>query len=154
MDKIIRGSDNQSENIRRSEDQIKYTPRHERLWVWQKAHQLRLIIHKICRTIPKDERFRLKDQIERSSNSVADNLAEGNSSYYYNEKTKHFYIARREAAETQNHIRNLEGKLYINVKESHTLIYAYEEVIRGINGLIRRVKQKQDISRSKGSPKL
>lgn len=96
----------------------------------------------------------MKDQIERSSNSVADNLAEGNSSYYYNEKTKHFYIARREAAETQNHIRNLEGKLYINVKESHTLIYAYEEVIRGINGLIRRVKQKQDISRSKGSPKL
>jgi len=151
---ISRVSEDQNGIIRESDYQINQLPRHEKLWVWQKAHQLRLKLHQICRTIPRDERFRLKDQIERASNSVADNVAEGNSSYYYNEKIKSFYIARREAAETQNHIRNLEGKLYINVKESRSLISRYEEVIRGINGLIRRAKQKKDLSKLKGSMKL
>ena len=55
----------------------------EGLWVWQKAHQLMQDIHRFCRTLPRDERFRLRDQIERSSSSVCDNIAEGYSAYYY-----------------------------------------------------------------------
>ena len=69
----------------------------EKLWVWRKSHQLMLEIHEIAKTLPRDERFRIRDQIERSSSSVADNIAEGHLSYYYNDKIKGFYTARKEA---------------------------------------------------------
>jgi len=71
------------------------TPRHEKLWVWQKAHKLMLEIHEICKKLPPNEKYVLRGQIERSSKSVADNIAEGNSSYYYNDKIKGFYTARK-----------------------------------------------------------
>ena len=48
----------------------------EKLWVWQKAHQLMQAIHRFCKTLPREEKFRLRDQIERSSSSICDNIAE------------------------------------------------------------------------------
>lgn len=119
----------------------------EKLWVWQKAHKLMQDIHKFCRTLPKDERFRLRDQIERCSSSVCDNIAEGYTSYYYNDKIKRFYTARKEAGETQNHIRKLSGKNYLDSRQSQKWVEDYEEVIRGINGYIRYVREKKGAKR-------
>ena len=115
----------------------------ERLWVWQKAHKLMLEVHKICRSLPRQERFKLRDQLERSSSSIADNIAEGHSSYYYQEKIKGFNTARKEAGETQNHIRSLQGKGYVNMKIANDLISRYEEVLRGINGYINWTRRKR-----------
>lgn len=130
------------------------TPRHEKLWIWQKAHKLRLEIHKICKRLPKSEQYRLVGQIERSSSGVADNIAEGNSSYYYNDKIKGFYTARKEAAETQNHLRHMEGKQYISSNKAEELIDVYEEIIRGINGLIKTISEKRDSGRKKGNKRI
>jgi four helix bundle protein len=119
----------------------------EKLWVWQKAHKLMQDIHKFCRTLPKDERFRLRDQIERCSSSVCDNIAEGYTSYYYNDKIKGFYTARKEAGETQNQIRKLSGKNYLDSQQSQKWVEDYEEVIRGINGYIRYIREKKGAKR-------
>src|SRR3989339_2041108 len=121
----IRGSEHQKEKNRETEKTVnqsekqmgdciknesKIVPRHEKLWVWQKSHKLMLEIYIICKTLPFEERFRLTDQIQRSSKSVPDNIAEGCSSYYFNNKIKSYIVSRKEAAETQNHIREMEGK--------------------------------------------
>ena len=58
-------------------------------------------------------------------------------------KTKGFSTARKEAGETQNHIRSMEGKNYILKEVANDLISRYEEVIRGINGYINWVRKKQ-----------
>ncbi len=116
----------------------------EKLWVWQKAHQLMLEVHEIAKTLPGAEKYRIRDQIERSSSSVADNIAEGYTSYYYKEKIKGFYISRKEAGETQNHLISLKGKNYISSKRADDLIARYEEVIRGINGYVRWIRTKQN----------
>lgn len=129
--------------IRRSEYQEKYSAGFEKLWVWQRAYKLMLEIHLLCKTLPREERFALKDQIERSSSSVCDNIAEGYTSYYYNDKIKGFYVARKEAGETQNHIRQLQGKGYADLKHSEQLVLAYEEIIRGINGFTRYIREKK-----------
>jgi hypothetical protein len=60
----------------------------EKLWVWQKAHLLMVEVHEICKKLPYQERFKTKDQLERSSASVTDNIAEGHTSYYYQDKIK------------------------------------------------------------------
>ena len=115
----------------------------EKLWIWQKAHKLMQDIHRFCRKLPRDEKFRLRDQIERSSSSVCDNIAEGYVTYYYNDKIKGFNIAGKEAGETQNHIRKLAGKNYLDGRQSQEWVEQYEEVIRGINGYIRYIKEKK-----------
>ena len=115
----------------------------EKLWVWQKAHKLMQDLHSFCRTLPKTEDYRLRDQIERCSSSVCDNIAEGYSAYYYKEKIKGFYIARKEAGETQNQIRKLSGKNYLNREQSQNWVEEYEQIIRGINGYVRYIRRKR-----------
>lgn len=119
----------------------------EKLWVWQKAHKLMQDIHRCCRTLPRDERFRLRDQIERSSSSVCDNIAEGYTSYYYNDKIKGFNVARKETGETQNHIRKLAGKSYLDGLQSQEWVEQYEEGMRGINGYMRYIREKKGTKR-------
>jgi four helix bundle protein len=115
----------------------------EKLWVWQKAHQLMLEVHQICKSLPRDEKFKKQFQLEKSSSSVPDNIAEGHTSYYYQDKIKGFNIARKEAGETQNHIRALQDKRYITSKIARDIIARYEEVLRGINGYTRWVREKR-----------
>jgi len=100
-------------------------------------------VHKICKKLPYHERFKTKDQLERSSASVTDNIAEGHTSYYYQDKIKGFNVARKEAGESQNHIRTLQAKEYITRDKGDDLVVRYEEVIRGINGYINWVREKK-----------
>lgn len=104
-------------------------------------------IHEFCKSLPRDEKFRLRDQIERSSSSVCDNIAEGYTTYYYNDKIKGFNIARKEAGETQNHIRKMAGKSYLETPQSQKWVEQYEEIIKGINGYIRYIKEKKGSKR-------
>lgn len=123
-------------------------PGFEDLRIWKKAYELMLKVHKVCKTLPREECFKLKDQTERSSSSVPDNIAEEYGAYYYKEKIKCFYTARHEAGETQNHLRKMEGKRYIVSEKANSLISEYEGLIRGINAYItilerRRTSRKQ-----------
>jgi four helix bundle protein len=143
-DQCIRG-----QNIRGSEDQNGQKLKtviagFEKLWVWQKAYALMLEIHRISKNLPMEEKFRIRNQIERSSSSVPDNISEGHTSYYYQDKIKCFAISRKEAGETQNHIRSLEGKGYLPKGAANELIARYEEVIKGINGYINWVRRKRE----------
>jgi four helix bundle protein len=124
-------------------EEIPFSAGFERLWVWQKAYKLMQAIHKFSMTLPSDEKYRMRDQVERSFSSVCDNIAEGYSSYYYNDKIECFNTARKEAGETQNHIRKLAGKEYVTADGAQEWIKEYEEVIRGINGFVRYVRSKK-----------
>ena len=131
------------QDTRKSEYQEKPVAGFEKLWVWQKAYKLMQEIHRFCRTLPREEKFRLRDQIERCSSSVCDNIAEGYTTYYYNDKIKGFNVARKEAGETQNHIRKISGKGYLDSELSQKWVEKYEEIIRGINGYIRYIREKK-----------
>lgn len=123
-------------------------PGFEKLKIWQLAYKLMLEVHEICKSLPREEKFRIRDQAERSSSSVVDAIAEGYSTYYFKDKMKSFYLSRREAAETQNHLRKMEGKRYIPSEKANELIDRYEGLVRGINGFIRYIKQKHDKSKN------
>ena len=129
-------------------------PSHEKLWIWQKAHRLHTRISELCRKLPRHELYRLKDQIERSSKAVTANIAEGNESFYFEDKKKGLFTARKEAAEAQNHLRDMEVKNYVTPAESQTMIDEYEEIKRGINGLVRTISAKKQSSGSKGAKRI
>lgn len=121
----------------------------ENLRIWQKAHELMIGIHAIAKRLPLEERYRLRFQIEKSSSSACDNIAEGYSSYYYNDKIKGMYTARKEAGETQNHIKSLESKKYIKSDLAKELGNEYEGLIKGINAYINYIRDKRKNDKNK-----
>ena len=57
---------------------------------WQKAHELVLVIYKITKNFPIDERFALVQQMRRCAVSITSNIAEGFVRMSYVEKIR-FY---------------------------------------------------------------
>lgn len=119
----------------------------EDLWLWQEAHNLMLITHGIANKLPKYREREKIDQIKRSSSSVPDNIAEGYTSYYYNEKIKGMYIARKEAGETQNHLRAISAKGYLDSTIADELVSRYQKLIIGINSFVKYIANKRDESK-------
>lgn len=123
------------------------------LWIWKESHQLMLEIHQFAKTLPRDERYKKRDQIERSSSSVPDNISEGYTAYYYNDKIKGMLTARKEAGETQNHVEALTGKGYLLRAKADNWIGRYERIIAGINSFVNYVREKREGSSRKGQGK-
>ena len=115
----------------------------EDLWIWRESHELMLEMHSILNKLPHSE-YRLIDQGKRSSGSVPDNIAEGYGSFYYKDKLKSFYVSRKEARETQNHVKSLSSKLFINKEKEIELISRYEGIIIGINNFVRYLIKKNE----------
>lgn len=132
---------------------IKRTAGFEKLWIWQEADTLALEIAKACKLLPREERYRLQHQIESSSASVQDNIAEGYTAYYYNDKIKGMNTARKEAGETQNHVRKMQGRKYISPDKADEWVGRYEKLIIGVNNFSKYILEKRDKGLTKGSRK-
>jgi len=74
------------------------------LEVWKKARSLRNNIFELVKSFPNDEKYRLSDQIIRSSRSIGNNIAEGHGRYHYVDSAKFFVNARGSATETIDHL--------------------------------------------------
>jgi len=123
------------------------------LWIWKESHNLMLEIHGFAKTLPREEKFRKRDQIERSSSSVPDNISEGYAAYYYNDKIKSMLTSRKEAAETQNHIEALVGKKYLSRSKADNWINRYEKIMAGINSFVNYIREKRASTDKKGRGK-
>lgn len=121
----------------------------EDLKIWQEAHRLMLKVHEIANKLPKSVEFEKILQSKRSSSSVADNIAEGYSSYYYNEKIKGMRIARKETGETQNHIKAIAARGYISKELEEELVSRYQGLIMGINAYTKYICEKRDQEKKK-----
>ena len=54
--------------------------------VWKKARELKNELFLLCKTFPADEKFRLTDQLIRSSRSINANISEGHGRFSYKEQ--------------------------------------------------------------------
>ncbi|MFH1444426.1 MAG: four helix bundle protein [Candidatus Peregrinibacteria bacterium] len=66
---------------------------YQRLVAWKEAYELCLILYKMTRKFPSDERFALVSQIRRAASSVPINIAEGNARRSGKDKMHFFLIA-------------------------------------------------------------
>lgn len=60
----------------------------EFLDIWKEARLFRIMIIDLCKKIPREEKFRLIDQIKRSSRSVTADIAEGYGRFHYLDNIK------------------------------------------------------------------
>ncbi len=66
------------------------------LIVWQKSHQLVLMVYKISSKFPKEELFALTNQLKRASVSIPANIAEGFQKKTYPHRAQ--YISHSEGS--------------------------------------------------------
>jgi four helix bundle protein len=71
------------------------------LQVWQKAHELVLLVFRVTDKFPRADQFGIVSQVRRSATSVAANIAEGFGRGTTREFLRSLQIARGELEETR-----------------------------------------------------
>jgi len=111
---------------------------------WKYGHTLVLEVYKITNNFPRDELFGVTSQLRRSATSITANIAEGFGRYHYKDKTRFYYQSRGSAFETQNFLIVAKDLGYLDKKVCDELISRYTELIKIVNGLIRRVSMRNN----------
>jgi len=109
------------------------------LTVWKKAVELLKKVYLLSSKFPKDERYALTDQLRRSANSVAANIAEAQGRHFKKDKIRVLYQSRGEIEETRSHLL-VSGELgYGKANDINPLVDEYNVLGKQINALIRSI---------------
>jgi four helix bundle protein len=106
------------------------------LEVWKKARALKNEIKILTDNFPPVEKYRLCDQLIRSSRSTTANIAEGHGRFTYKDQLHYCIIARGSLSETLNHLIDAFDCNYITEAELLLFKSKIEEVERILNGYI------------------
>lgn len=90
---------------------------YEELQVWKHARSLKNEIFLLVKTFPAEEKYRLRDQIVRSSRSVNAQIAEGHGRRTTPEKIRYCIQARGSLHETLNHLIDAFDCTYITSEQ-------------------------------------
>lgn len=114
----------------------------EEVPVWEKSHELTLLIYKVTDKFPKREIYGLTSQLRRSSSSIPANISEG----FYRKSTRELlqflYTARGSCGETLYHIKLAKDLGYLREVDYKLLKNGYHEVGRQLNGWIKSLRSK------------
>jgi four helix bundle protein len=112
----------------------------EDLIVSQKLRDLHIEMCDLSHTWPSEERYELGSQIRRSSNSAPAQLAEKHSDRHVRNKLEGANRARGEALETVHHLDISLRKRYVTTEIFDVFRGRYQECVRMLNGLERKLE--------------
>jgi four helix bundle protein len=107
--------------------------RFEDLVVWQKSHQLTLLIYRLTAAFPKHELYGLVQQMRRAAVSVPANIAEGFKKRSRSDKARYYNIAQGSLEELRYYIILSRDLSYLAPAE----VWQVDEVGRLLNGYMR-----------------
>jgi four helix bundle protein len=119
----------------------------EDLDVWKVCRDLRTQIATMVSTFPKEEQYRLRDQLIMASRSVTANLAEGYGRFHYAENIQFARQARGSLYEVIDHLTVAQEEKLIS---DETFTSMRESVLRAVlvvNGFIRYLSKAKTSSR-------
>jgi four helix bundle protein len=112
----------------------------EELDVWKKARELKNEIFQLVKIFPVEEKFRLVDQLVRSSRSINGQIAEGHGKRTNKDKIKYCMQARGSLSETLNHLIDASDCSYINAEQLLYYRRKLDHLERVLNGYIKYLK--------------
>lgn len=112
----------------------------EEVFAWKKAHAFVLLVYKITKGFPDDERFGLTSQFRRAAVSIEANIAEGYRKIGKPDKLRFFNISEGSLSECKDYIILSRDLGYINTQQYSELWDASEEASKFLlsycNGII------------------
>lgn len=110
--------------------------RFEDIVAWQKAKELTLLLYKVF----KDNRdFAFREQIQRASVSIMNNIAEGFERKGNKEFARFLYIAKGSAAEVRSMAYLAKELGYFDDTIFTTIYSLSEEIAKMLSGLIKKM---------------
>ncbi len=118
----------------------------QELETWKIARKFRNEIRLVAVSFPVEEKFKLIDQITRSSRSVTANIAEGFGRYHHQENIQFCRTARGSLNETLDHLVCAFDCGYISEGQLQKLHQLDDNCLKVLNGYIaylKRAKQQE-----------
>jgi len=116
----------------------------ENLELWKKARLFKIEIKEETKNFPSDERYRLTDQLIRSSRSINSLLSEGHGRFTYADQIHFCVQARGSLSETINHLIDAFDENYINEEKLNHYKSQAKEIERLLNGFINYLRSQRD----------
>jgi four helix bundle protein len=115
----------------------------EELEVWKECRKLRNEITILSKSFPQEERYKLTDQITRSTRSITANIAEGHGRFHYQENIQFCRQARGSLSETLDHLICANDNNYITSEQLAELRKMYNQCLKLIDGYILYLKKRK-----------
>ena len=112
----------------------------EDLEVWRITRALRIKVSMLCKKFPIAEKYRLTDQLIRSSRSVHNNIAEGFGRYHFQENIQFNRQARGSLFETMDHLICAFDEGFIDKCELTEYVTEFENCLHKLNAYILYLK--------------
>ncbi|MFZ4739677.1 MAG: four helix bundle protein [Bacteroidales bacterium] len=116
----------------------------EELEIWKSSRLLKKRIWKLSKRFPKEELYKLTDQIIRASRSVTANIAEGYGRFHFQENIQYCRQARGSLFEVIDHLITAFDCEYINEEELNDFRNETLNCIKIVNGYIAYLKRAKD----------
>lgn len=112
------------------------------LEVYKECHQLRINISNLIKNnFPIEEKYKLSDQIIRSSRSITACIAEGYGRYYFKENIQFCRMSRGPLTETLEHLITAYDEKYISEQDLLILKTKIDSCGKLLNGYINYLKK-------------
>ena len=121
------------------------------LEVWQRCRNIRKEIWALCKQFPEGEKFRLCDQMIRSSRSSTACIAEGYGRYHFQENIQFSRQSRGSLYELIDHLNLARECRYLRENTADELIAQVKTTIRVLNGYIRYLRRRKECHQSSRS---
>jgi len=114
------------------------------LETWKQARKIRNMISGLVKKFPAEEKFRLADQIIRSSRSIGNNIAEGHGRFHYLDNIRFCIMARGSLSETLDHMIVALDEHIIDDETIKAFQLEYDQCLKLLNGYILFIKKKKN----------
>jgi four helix bundle protein len=114
------------------------------LEVWKQSRKVRNWVRDIVRTFPKEEAYRLTDQLIRAARSIGNNIAEGHGRFHYQDNIRFCVMARGSLSETLNHMIIALDENIISKDVLIEFRTEYDICLKLINGYILYLKKQKN----------
>jgi len=114
------------------------------LEVWRQCRDIRKNAWHLAKNLPPHEKYRLADQVVRSSRSSTACIAEGYGRYHYQENIQFCRQARGSLFELIDHILVAEECEYVSATEAEEFIDQIKTAVRSLNGYIKYLKGRKE----------
>lgn len=116
----------------------------EELDLWKKVREFKKEVSAEARKFPSEEKFRLTDQLIRSSRSINALLSEGHGRFTYADQLHFCVQARGSLAETINHLIDALDETYINTEKLNYYKQKGKEIEKFLNGYMNYLRKLRD----------
>lgn len=111
------------------------------LEVWKKARSFKNEIKELTNSFPAEEKFRLIDQIIRSSRGITATIAEGHRRYTFKDQLHFCIMARGSLSESLNHLIDAFDCKFIDEEKLIYFKIMINEIERLLNGYITYLRK-------------